>query len=77
MSVYFVPPSASLNRPPEHPVPVPQQQYPSVYQTPSALLSTLLPETSKYVTKKSNKKYIDKFKSKAEWSCSYARHEGI
>jgi len=67
MSVNFVPPNASLNRPAEHSVPVPQYEYPSVYQTLSALLSTLLPETSKYLTKKSDKKkYIDKFKSKAE-----------
>lgn len=47
MSVNFVPPNASLNRPSEHPVPVTQYEYPSVYQTPSALLSALLPETSK------------------------------
>jgi len=40
MSVNFVPPNASLNRRSEHPVPVPQYEYPSVYQTPSALLST-------------------------------------
>lgn len=78
MSVNFVPPNASLNRRSEHPVPVPLYEYPSVYQTPSALLSTLLPETSKYPTKKSNKKkYSDKFRSKAEQSCSCARHEGI
>jgi len=78
MSVNFVPPNASLNRRSEHPVPVPLYEYPSVYQTPSALLSTLLPETSKYPTKKSNKKkYSDKFRSKAEHSCSCARHEGI
>ena len=56
MSVNFVPPNASLNRPAEHSVPVPQYEYPSVYQTLSALLSTLLPETSKYLTKKSDKK---------------------
>lgn len=78
MSVNFVPPNASLNRPSEHPVPVPQYGYPSVYQTPRALLSNLLPETSRYLTKKSNKKkYIDKFRRKAEQSCSCARREGI
>jgi hypothetical protein len=66
MTVNFVPPKASLNCQSEHPVPAPQYEYPSVYKAPSALLSTLLPETSKYLTKKSNKKYIDKFRSKAE-----------